>query len=105
MRKIKTDDTVIVLTGKYKGKTGNVLRVLTKKQKLLVEGINLVKKHMKPNPQKNQKGGIVEKEAPIHASNVALYNPITKKADRVGFKFVDEKKVRYFKSNSELVDI
>ena len=72
-----------------------------------MEGVNLVKKHVKPNPNKGVEGGIVEKEASIHASNVALYNPATKKADRVGFKFVEDgsKKVRYFKSNGELVDL
>ncbi len=104
MRKIRSEDTIIVLTGKYKGKQGKVLSVLENGKRLLVEGINLVKKHVKPNPQKNQQGGIIEKEAPIQYSNVALYNPVTKKADRVGFKEVDGRKVRYFKSNNELID-
>ena len=104
MHKIKSEDTVIVLTGKYKGKQGKVIRVLEDGKRFLVEGINMIKKHVKPNPQKNEKGGIVEREAPIHNSNVALYNPVSKKADRVGFKEVDGRKVRCFKSNGELVD-
>lgn len=102
-RKIRRDDEVIVLAGKDKGKTGKVVKVLTEEDRLIVEGVNLVKKHQKPNPQLEVPGGIVEKEASIHVSNVAIVNPATGKADRVGFRFEDEKKVRFFKSNGELV--
>ncbi|GLS84879.1 50S ribosomal protein L24 [Paraferrimonas haliotis] len=100
--KIIREDEVVVLAGKDKGKTGKVTQVLPT-GKLIVEGVNLVKKHQKPNPQLGVQGGIVEKEAPIQASNVAILNPQTGKADRVGFRFEDGKKVRFFKSNSELV--
>lgn len=102
-RKIRRDDEVVVLAGKDKGKQGKVLRVLASDDKLIIEGVNLVKKHQKPNPQQNVPGGIIEKEAAIHVSNVAIVNPATGKADRVGFRFEDEKKVRFFKSNGELV--
>ncbi|EDP46126.1 50S ribosomal protein L24 [Rickettsiella grylli] len=106
MRKIRKGDTVIVLTGKDKGKQGKVLAINVSKNSARVEGINVVKKHVKPNPQKNVTGGIVTREAFIHLTNVAIYNPITKKADKVGIKIVDnEKKVRIFKSNNERVDI
>ena len=94
--KIRRDDEVIVLAGKDKGKTGKVTKVL-------VEGINLIKKHTKPVPQLQQPGGIVEKEAPLNVSNVAIVNPKTGKADRVGFRDEDGKKVRFFKSNNELI--
>lgn len=107
MKRIKKDDTVIVTTGKSKHHVGKVLRVLG--QKVVVEGANLIKKHVKPNPQLQQAGGIITREAPMDCSNVALYNPQTKKADKVGFKTIikDGKtyKVRYFKSNQELVDL
>ncbi|WP_133131108.1 50S ribosomal protein L24 [Legionella yabuuchiae] len=107
MKRIKTGDTVLVNTGKSKHHVGKVLRVVG--EKVVVEGANLIKKHVKPNPQLDQRGGIVSKEAPIHVSNVSLYNPVTKKADRVGFKFIEKDgnkhKVRYFKSNDELVDL
>ncbi|WP_088332580.1 50S ribosomal protein L24 [Lacimicrobium sp. SS2-24] len=102
-RKIRRDDEVVVLAGKDKGKTGKVLQVLTESDRLVVEGVNLMKKHQKPNPQLGVAGGIVEKEASIHVSNVAIVNPKTGKADRVGFRFEDEKKVRFFKSDGELV--
>ena len=102
-RKIRRDDEVVVLAGKDKGKQGKVLKVLIADNRLIVEGVNLVKKHTKPNPQLGIAGGIVEKEASIHVSNVAIVNPATGKADRVGFRFEDEKKVRFFKSNGELV--
>ena len=102
-RKIRRDDEVVVLAGKDKGKQGKVLKVLASDDRLIVEGVNLVKKHQKPNPQLNVPGGIVEKEASIHVSNVAIVNPATGKADRVGFRSEDEKKVRFFKSNGELV--
>lgn len=104
MRKIKRDDEVIVLTGKDKGKRGKVRKVLDD-QRVLVAGINMVKKHQRANPQAGIAGGIVEKEAPIQVSNVAIFNPSTNKADRVGFKFLEDgKKVRVFKSNGEVVD-
>ena len=107
MKRIRTGDTVIVTTGKSKGHTGKVLRVLG--ERLIVEGANLIKKHVKPNPQINQQGGIIEKEASINISNLAMLNPATNKADKVGFKFIDKdgekQKVRYFKSNDELVDV
>jgi large subunit ribosomal protein L24 len=102
-RKIRRDDEVVVLAGKDKGKTGKVLRVLVAEDRLVVEGVNLIKKHTKPNPQLGIAGGIVEKEASIHVSNVAIVNPATGKADRVGFRIEDEKKVRFFKSSGELV--
>ncbi|MFC3094813.1 50S ribosomal protein L24 [Alteromonas sediminis] len=102
-RKIRRDDEVVVLAGKDKGKQGKVLRVLTSEDRVVVEGINIIKKHTKPNPQLGEAGGIIEKEASIHVSNVALVNPATGKADRVGFRVEDGKKVRVFKSNGELV--
>ena len=101
--KIRQNDEIIVLAGKDKGKTGKVTKVLVENSKVFVEGVNLVKKHQKPVPQLQQPGGIVEKEAPIHVSNVAIVNPATGKADRVGFRIEDGKKVRFFKSNNELV--
>ncbi len=103
MQKIKQGDDVIVLTGKDKGKEGKVLKVLG--GKVLVQGINRVKKHQKGNPHAGISGGIIDKDMPIDISNVAIYNPETKKADRVGFKFLEDgKKVRYFKSTNEVVD-
>ncbi len=105
MRKIRKGDDVIVLTGKDKGKRGTVLRVMPDSDKVIVEGINKVKKHQRPNPLKSVPGGIVEKEMPLHISNVALYNPATSKADRVGIRVLEDgRKVRYFKSNGELVN-
>jgi large subunit ribosomal protein L24 len=101
--KIRRDDEIIVLAGKDKGKQGKVLKVLPASNRLIVEGVNLIKKHTKPNPQLGVAGGIVEKEASIHVSNVAIFNPKTGKADRVGFRLEDEKKVRFFKSDGELV--
>jgi len=103
MFKIKRDDEVIVLAGKDKGKRGKVRRVLDN-DKLVVSGVNMVKKHTKPNPQAGVAGGIVEQEAPIQASNVAIFNPASNKADRVGFKVEGDKKVRIFKSNGEAID-
>lgn len=102
--KIKRDDEVVVLAGKDKGKRGRVMSVQTEKDRVVVEGVNLMKKHQKPNPALNQAGGIIEKEASIHVSNVAIFNPATEKADRVGFKIEDGKKVRVFKSNGEAVE-
>ncbi|AHF72862.1 LSU ribosomal protein L24p (L26e) [Candidatus Sodalis pierantonius str. SOPE] len=100
--KIRRDDEVIVLTGKDKGKRGKVKNVLST-GKAIVEGINLVKKHRKPVPAMNQPGGIVEKEAAIDLSNLAIFNAASSKADRVGFKIEDGKKVRVFKSNGETI--
>jgi len=105
MRKIKKGDDVIVLTGKDKGKRGNVLSV-TADDRVFVDNVNMVKRHTKANPQRGVAGGIVEKEASLDLSNVALFNPATKKADRVGFRVLEDgRKVRYFKSNDEVVDI
>lgn len=104
MERIRKGDDVVVLTGKDRGKRGTVLRRVDKDH-LVIEGVNRVKKHQRPNPMKNQPGGIVEKEMPIHISNVALFNPQTQKGDRVGFKLLDGgRKVRVFKSNGEAVD-
>ncbi|NCT57346.1 MAG: 50S ribosomal protein L24 [Legionella sp.] len=106
MKRIKKDDTVIVTTGKSKGHIGKVLRILG--DKLIVEGANLVKKHVKANPQKEQRGEIRTQEAMLHISNVALYDLNTKKAGKVGFRFVDkdgvQHKERYFKSSQDVVD-
>ena len=103
MQKIKTDDKVIVITGKDKGKTGTVTK-LTDNGRVFVSGINMIKRHTKGNPQMGQPGGIIEKEAPIQASNVAIYNSATNKADRVGIKEEDGNKVRVFKSTGEAID-
>lgn len=100
--KVRRDDEVIVLTGKDKGKRGKVKNVLST-GKAIVEGINLVKKHQKPVPAMNQPGGIVEKETAIDLSNLAIFNAATSKADRVGFKIENGKKVRVFKSNGETI--
>jgi large subunit ribosomal protein L24 len=103
MRKIKKGDTVVAITGRDKGKRGEVSRVVDAEH-VIVAGINQVKKHQKPNPVKGLTGGIVTKEQPIHVSNVALLNPITQKADRVGIRTLEDgRRVRYFKSNGELV--
>ena len=105
MQRIKQGDEVIVRTGKDKGKSGRVSKVL-KDNKVLVEGINQVKKNQKPNPNAGVSGGIIVKDMPINISNIGLYNPETKMADRVGFKFLEDgKKVRYFKSTNEVVDV
>ncbi len=104
MQKIKRDDEVIVLTGRDKGKRGSVTR-LRDDGRLYVSGVNMMKRHTKGNPQAGQPGGIIEKEAPIQASNIAIYNNKTNKADRVGFKTLDDgKKVRIFKSTGEEID-
>lgn len=106
MKRIRSGDEVIIIAGKSKGHIGKVLRVVD--DSIVVEGGNLMKKHVKPNPQTENKGGIVTREAPLHVSNVAHYNPVTKKADKVGFKFLESNgvsvKVRYFKSNDEIID-
>ncbi|HIE56396.1 MAG TPA: 50S ribosomal protein L24 [Chromatiaceae bacterium] len=102
--KIRKGDDVIVLAGKDKGKRGTVLAVL--EDRVVVENVNLAKKHVKPNPAKGEPGGIVEKEMSLHISNVALFNPVTDKADRVGFKTLEDgRKVRIYKSNGEVVDV
>jgi len=104
MRKFRKNDDVIVTTGRDKGKRGNITRVLTD-EKVIVENVAVVKRHTKPNPNRGVAGGIIEKESPIHVSNIAHFNPVTKKADRVGFRVLEDgKKVRFFKSNSEVLD-
>ena len=103
MNRLKKGDEVVVIAGKDKGKRGTVSRVL-KNGRVVVDGINLAKKHVKPNPMTGEQGGIVTKEMPIHASNVMLYNPETGKGDRVGYRFEDGRKVRYFKSTGKAVD-
>ena len=106
MNKIKKGDSVVALSGKDKGKRGTVLKVLLSKNRAIVEGINCVKKHVKPNPQKNITGGIITKEAGIHLSNVALYNPVTKKTGKLKIRTLENgTRVRVFKANNELVDI
>jgi large subunit ribosomal protein L24 len=103
--KIKKGDEVIVLTGKDKAKRGMVIRIVDSEH-IIVENINMAKKHTRPNPNKGDPGGILSKEMPIHISNVALFNPLSGKGDRVGFKYLEDgKKVRVFKSNDEVVDI
>ena len=105
MQRIKKGDEVIVINGKDKGRRGRVMSVHTD-NKVTVESINMVKKHSKPNPMKGVEGGIVEKEMPIHISNIMLFNPATSKGDRIGIKQLEDgKKVRYFKSNGEVVDV
>jgi len=106
MNKITKGDDVVVKVGKDSGKRGTVLRVLPEAGRLVVENVNIVKKHTKPNPQAGISGGIIEKEMPIDVSNVMLYNPQTKKGDRVGFKILEDgRKVRVFKSTKEVVDV
>ncbi len=105
MQKLKTGDEVIVIAGKNKGNRGSVIRVFPN-GRVKVEGINMVKKHVKANPNANEQGGIIEKEAPLDISNVAIYNSESGKADRVGIRLdEDGSKVRFFKSNGELVDV
>lgn len=102
MRKLRTGDEVIVIAGKSKGLRGKLLKVVNE-DRVVVEGANLVKKHVKPNPQLGNQGGIEEREAAIHISNVAIYNPASGKADRVGIKELDGRRVRFFKSNNEVI--
>ena len=103
MDKIRKGDEVIVIAGKDKGKRGTIVRRVDS-ERVVVEGVNRVKKHVKPNPVKGVVGGVVDKDMPLHISNVSLYNPATKKADRVGFKSLEDgKKVRVFKSNGQVV--
>jgi large subunit ribosomal protein L24 len=104
MRKIKKGDDVVIIAGKDKGKRGTVLRMVDA-DLVVIEGVNKVKKHERPNPNKGTTGGIVEMEKPIQMSNVAIYNPATQKADRVGIRILEDKrKVRYFKSSGQLLD-
>ena len=106
MNRIRKGDEVVVITGKDKGKRGLVLRIISDEGKVLVENINMVKRHTKGNPQRGTAGGIIEKEMPLDISNVALWNPVTNKPDRIGFKYLEDgRKVRYFKSNDEVVDL
>jgi len=105
MQRIRKGDEVVVIAGRDKGKRGTVLR-RTGDEHVVVEGINRVKKHQRPNPMKGQTGGVVDKDMPIHVSNVALFNPATQKADRVAFKLLsDGRKVRVFRSNGDQVDV
>ena len=105
MRKIRKGDDVLVTTGKDRGKRGTVLRIVDDEH-VIVEGANKVKKHQRPNPMKGITGGISDKEMPVHISNVALYNPTTKKGDRIGVRTLEDgRRVRFFKSNGEVVDV
>lgn len=105
MRKIRKGDEVIVIAGRSKDRRGTVLRVLDN-DRLVVEGVNVIKRHTRPNPARGVAGGIIEREASIHLSNVMLFNQATNKGDRVGFRILEDgRKVRYFKSNNEVVDV
>lgn len=105
MNRIRKGDTVVIISGRDRGRRGTVLRT-PDDQHVVVEGVNIIKKHVKPDPQRGQQGGILEQEAALDASNVLLWNPITEKGDRVGFRTLEDgRKVRYFKSNGEVVDI
>ena len=105
MKRLRKGDQVVVISGKDKGRQGTVVKVMADDQ-VLVESINMVKKHTKPNPMQGVEGGIVDKEMPLNVSNVMLFNPVTNKGDRVGFKVLEDgRKVRYFKSNGEVVDV
>ena len=105
MKKFKKGDDVVVLAGRDKGKRGTILRVLDD-ERALVDSVNVVKKHTRPNPNKGETGGIIEKESPIRVSNLGMNNPNSKKADRVGFKFLEDgKKVRVFRSDVEMIDV
>ena len=105
MSKIRKGDDVVVLSGRDKGKRGTVLQII-ENNRILVDNVNVIKKHVKPNPNRGETGGIIEKEAPIQISNVALFNPNTNKADRVGYKLLEDvRKVRVFKSDGEVADL
>ncbi|MCP5419207.1 MAG: 50S ribosomal protein L24 [Gammaproteobacteria bacterium] len=105
MRKIRSGDDVIVIAGKDKGRRGQVLRIVDH-ERVLVEGVNLVKRHTRANPAAGAPGGIIEREAPIHISNVMLYNPRTERGGRIGFRTLEDgRKVRYFKADNEVVDV
>jgi large subunit ribosomal protein L24 len=104
MRKIKKGDNVVVIAGRDKGKRGDVARIVDDTH-VVVNGVNAMKKHAKPNPLKNQPGGIITKEVPIHVSNIAIWNPVTQKADRIGFRTLDDgRKLRFYKSNGEQIN-
>ena len=104
MRKIRKGDNVVVIAGRDKGKRGTVNAILG--DRVMVSGVNQVKKNQRPNPMKNEQGGIVNKELPIHISNIALWNPVTQKADRVGIRMLDDgRKVRFYKSNGEQINV
>ena len=104
MNKIRKGDEVVVIAGREKGRRGTVIKVMPN-DRVLVENVNMVKRHTRPNPQRGVQGGIVEKEAALHVSNVMLWNPVTKKGDRIGIRaLADGRRVRYFKSNDEVVD-
>ena len=106
MRKLRKGDEVVVITGKDRGKKGVILNVLVDRDRVIVENVNMVKRHTKGNPQQGTPGGIIKKEMPLHISNVAIWNSISGKHDRIGFKkLANGQKVRYFKSNSEVVDL
>ncbi|AEO08282.1 50S ribosomal protein L24 [Buchnera aphidicola] len=100
--KLRRNDAVIILTGKDKGKKSNIKKILSS-NKAIVNKINLIKKHQKPIPSQNQNGGIIEREAPIHISNLAIFNPESNKSDRVGFRLEEGKKIRFFKSNKKTI--
>ena len=105
MSKIRKGDDVVVLSGRDKGKRGTVLQII-ENNRILVDNVNVIKKHVKPNPNRGETGGIIEKEAPIQISNVALFNPNTNKADRVGYKLLEDgRKVRVFRSDGEVADL
>ncbi|HJM02461.1 MAG TPA: 50S ribosomal protein L24 [Arenicellales bacterium] len=105
MSKIRKGDDVVVLSGRDKGKRGTVLQII-ENNRILVDNVNVIKKHVKPNPNRGETGGIIEKEAPIQISNVALFNPNSNKADRVGYKLLEDgRKVRVFKSDGEVADL
>lgn len=105
MRRIRKGDEVIVIAGKDKSRRGKVMRIVDD-ERVIVAGINLIKRHTKPNPARGVAGGIIEREASIHISNVMLFNPVTRKGDRIGFRVLEDgHKVRYFKSNNEVVDV
>jgi len=105
MRRIRKDDEVVVIAGKDKGRRGKVTRVVDS-ERVIVAGVNMIKRHTKPNPARNVAGGIIQREAAIHLSNVMLFNPVTRKGDRIGFRVLEDgRKVRYFKSNNEVVDV
>ncbi len=105
MQKLRTGDEVIVLAGKSNGQRGKISKIIKEKGRVVVDGVNMMKKHVKPNPQADIQGGIIEKEAPMDISNVAIFNASTGKADKVGIKVQDDgKRVRFYKSNGELVD-
>jgi len=106
MGRLKKGDEIIVIAGKDKGKRGVVLSVIKDDNKVIVENVNMIKRHTKGNPSQGSPGGIIEKESPIDQSNVAIWNPVTNKNDRVGYRYLEDgQKVRYFKSNNEVVDV